>query len=141
MCWDFFYCLSLSLSFLFTLIVSMAPKRKLAPSRNLLRSEASPSSDPTPSSIQFHDEDARNNFSENFSQRGVHSECRVILADFVDTDLLDVIHNRGWESLCDVLVTCPFVLIQEFYSNNTHGLDSSVALLTQWSWYPMCSVF
>src|SRR6266702_1027940 len=27
MCWDFFDCLSLSLSFLFTLVVSMTPKR------------------------------------------------------------------------------------------------------------------
>ena len=47
------------------------------------------------------------------------------MADFADTDLPDVIHSWGWESLCDILVTCPFVLIQEFYSN-MHGLDSSV---------------
>ena len=45
--------------------------------------------------------------------------------DFADIDLPDVIHSRGWESLCDVPVTCPSVLIQEFYSN-MHGLDSSV---------------
>ena len=31
----------------------------------------------------------------------------------------------GWESLCDVPVTCPLVLIQEFYS---HGIDHSVPL-------------
>ena len=37
----------------------------------------------------------------------------------------NVIHSRGWESLCDVLVICPSVLIQKFYSN-MHGLDSSV---------------
>ena len=55
----------------------------------------------------------------------VHLERRVILADFADTDLTDVIHSRGWESLCDVLVICPSVLIQKFYSN-MHGLDSSV---------------
>ena len=49
------------------------------------------------------------------------------MADFVDTDLPDVIHSRGWESLCDVSVTCPSVLIQEFYSN-MHEIDSSVPL-------------
>ena len=45
------------------------------------------------------------------------------MTNFVDTDLPTVIHSRGWESLCDVLVTCPFVLIQEFYSN-MHGFFS-----------------
>ena len=50
------------------------------------------------------------------------------MADFVDTDLPNVIHSRGWESLCDVPVTCPSVLIQEFYSN-MHGIDSSIPLL------------
>ena len=86
----------------------MALKRKLALFQNPLRSRASTSSsDPTPSSIWFRDEDARKDFSENFSQRGVHSERRVILADFADTDLPDVIHSWGWESLCDVPVTCP----------------------------------
>ena len=52
-----FLSVSLSLSFLFTLVESMAPKRKSAPSRNPLRSGTSTSSDPTPSSIQFRDED------------------------------------------------------------------------------------
>ena len=78
--------------FLFTLVVSMAPKRKSAPSRNPLRSEtSSSSSNPTPSHIRFHDEDARKAFSENFSRRGIHSERRVILADFVDTNVPNVI--------------------------------------------------
>ena len=45
--------------------------------------------------------------------------------DFADTDLPSVIHSRGWESLCDVPVTCPLVLIQEFYSN-MHGIDHSI---------------
>ena len=121
----FWLSLSLSLSFLFTLVVFMAPKRKSVPSWNPLRSEASSSFDPTPSHIRFHDEDARKDFSENFSRRGVHLERRVILADFVDTNLPDVIHSWGWESLCDVSITCPFMLIQEFYSN-MHGLDSSI---------------
>ena len=49
------------------------------------------------------------------------------MSDFADTDLPSVSHSRGWESLCDVLVTCPLVLIQEFYSN-MHGIDRSVPL-------------
>ena len=56
------------LSLLFTLVVSMVPKRKSAPSQNPLRSKASSSSDPTPSHIRFHDEDARKDFLENFSR-------------------------------------------------------------------------
>ena len=67
MCWDFFDCLSLSLSFCFMLVVSMTPKLKLAPSWNPLRSGASSSFDPTPSSIRFRDEDARKDFLKNFS--------------------------------------------------------------------------
>ena len=51
------------------------------------------------------------------------------MADFADTDLPDVIHSRGWESLCDVPVTCPSMLIQEFYSN-MHGIDSLVPLFS-----------
>ena len=56
-------------------------------------------------------------------------ERRVSLADFADTDLPDFIHSRGWELLCDVPITCPSVLIQEFYSNK-HGIDSSVPLFS-----------
>ena len=110
---------------LFTLVVSMAPKRKSTPARNPLRSGASTSSDPTLSHIRFHDDDAFKAFSENFSRRDIHSERQVILTDFADTDLPSVIHSRGWESLCDIPVTCPLVLIQEFYSN-MHGIDRSV---------------
>ena len=100
---------------------------KSTPSQNPFRSGASSSSYPSPSHIWFRDEDARKDFSENFSQRGVHSKRRVILADFADTNLPEVIHSQGWESMCDVSVTCPSMLIQEFYSN-MHGLDSSVPL-------------
>ena len=56
-------------------------------------------------------------------------EHQVILADFTDTGLPIVIHSQGWKSLCDVPVTCPFVLIQEFYSN-MHGFDFSVPLFS-----------
>ena len=105
----------------------MAPECKSTPARNTLHSSASSSSDPTLSHIRFRDDDAFKAFSENFSRQGIHSEHQVILADFAfaDTDLPDVIKSRGWESLCDVPVTCPSMLIQEFYSN-IHGIDHSV---------------
>ena len=105
----------------------MAPKRKSTLAQNPLRSRASSSSDPTLSHIQFCDDDAFKAFLENFSKQGIHLECQVIQSDFADTDLPSVIHNRGWESLCNVPVTCPLVLIEEFYSN-MHGIDRSVPL-------------
>ena len=113
--------------FLFTLVISMAPKRKSTPARNPLCSGASSSFDPSPSNVQFRDDDAFKAFSENFFRQGIHSECQVVLSDFADTDLPFVIHSRGWESLCDVLVTSPLMLIQEFYSN-MHGIDHLVPL-------------
>ena len=113
--------------FLFTLVVFMAPKRKSTPAQNPLHSSASSSFDFSPLSLRFRDDDAHKAFSENFSRQGVHSECQVILADFVDTDLPTVIHSCEWESLCDVSVTCPLVLIQEFYSN-MHMIDHSIPL-------------
>ena len=105
----------------------MEPKRKSTPARNPFRSGASSSSDPSPSNIRFHDDDAFKAFSENFSRRGIHSERQVVLSDFADTDIPSVIHSRGWESLCDIPVTCPLVLIQKFYSN-MHEIDRSVPL-------------
>ena len=73
--------------FLFTLVVSMAPKCKSTPARNPLHSGASSSSDSAPLSLRFRDDDAHKAFSENFSRQGVHSKRQVILADFADTDL------------------------------------------------------
>ena len=105
----------------------MAPKRKSTPTWNHFRSGASSSSDPSPSTVHFRDDDAFKAFSENFSRRGNHSERQVVLSDFADTDLPSIIHSKGWESRCDVLVTCPLVLIQEFYSN-MHRIDRSVPL-------------
>ena len=129
-CFGTFLIVSLSLPlFLFALVVSMAPKRKSTLSQNLLCSGASSSSDPTLSHLQFHDKDARKDFLGNFSRQGVHSECRVILVDFIDTDLPTIIHSQRWESLCDVPVTCPSVLIQEFYFN-IHGFNFSVPLFS-----------
>ena len=105
----------------------MAPECKSTPARNTLHSSASSSSDPTLSHIRFHDDDAFKAFSENFSRRGIHSERQVVLSDFADTDLPSIIHSRGWESLCDVPVTYPLMLIQEFYSN-MHWIDRSIPL-------------
>ena len=111
--------------FLFTLVVSMTPKHKSTPAWNLLHSGASSSFDSAPLSLRFHDDDAYKTFSENFSRQGVHSECKVILADFTDTNLPTIIHSREWESLCDVPITFSLVFIQEFYSN-MHGIDRLV---------------
>ena len=74
-CFGTFLIMSLSLPlFLFTLVVSMAPKRKSTLSQNPLHSRASSSFDPTLSHIRFCDKDARKDFLKNFSWRGVHSE-------------------------------------------------------------------
>ena len=64
---------------------------------------------------------------ENFSRRGIHSKCQVILSNFFDIDLPIVIYNRGCESLCDVPVTFPSMLIQELYFN-MHKFDYLVPL-------------
>ena len=109
---DFSDCSSLFLPLnLFTLVVSMALKRKSTPARNPLPFGASSSTYPSPSNVWFHDDDAFKAFSENFSRQGIHLERQVILSNFADTDLPSVIHSRGWESLCDVPVTCPLMLI------------------------------
>ena len=110
--WNFSDCSSLFLHlFLFTLVMSMAPKCKSTPTQNPLHSGASSSPDPSPSNVRFHDDDAFKAFSENFSRQGIHSELQIVLSDFTDTDLPSIIHSRGWESLCDVPVTYPLVLI------------------------------
>ena len=55
------------LSILFTLVVSLAPKRKSTPARNPLHSGASSSSDHAPLSLHFRNDDAHKAFTENFS--------------------------------------------------------------------------
>ena len=116
------FCFSLSLSFSLSDSLCMALKLKSAPSRNPLRSGVSSSSDPTPLHVRFRDEKARQDFLENFSKRGIHLEGHIILLEFFDTDLPTVIHSRGWESLCEIPISCPFVIIQEFYFN-MHGFN------------------
>ena len=126
--WYFSDCLSLFLSFSSSYVSCvMAPKRKSTPSRNPLHSRASSSSpsNPTPSHVRFHDEKAKLDFFENFSLRGIHLKCQVILSNYFDTDLPTIIYNRGWESLYGALVTCLSVIIQEFYSN-MHKFDYSI---------------
>ena len=91
-------CLSLSPSLIPALVYSMASKCKSASSWDLLRFGAS-SSNLNPSHNRFRDEktklDFSKNFSENFSWRGIHLECQVILLDFSDTDLPTIIYSRG----------------------------------------------
>ena len=121
-----FMIVSLSHSLFLALVCSMAPKRKSTLSQNPLRSGASTSSsNPTSSHVRFRDDKARNDFLENFSQQGIHLEHQVILSDFSNIDLPTVIYSRGWRSLCDIPITCPSVIIQEFYSN-MHGFNTSV---------------
>ena len=103
----------------------MAPKRKSTPTRNPLHFGASSSFDHAPLFLHFRNDNAHKAFTENFSQRGIHSERRVILGHFANTDLPTVIHSWEWESFCDEPVTCPLVLIQELYSN-MHKIDRSV---------------
>ena len=76
--------------FLFTLVVSMAPKRKSTLARNLLHSGASSSSNSALLSLRFCDDDAHKAFSENFSRRGVHSERQVIFGEL----------RQHWPSHC-----------------------------------------
>ena len=67
--WDFSDCSFLFLPLnLFTLVMSMTPKRKFTPVRNPLRSGASLSSDPSSSNVLFRDDDAFKAFLENFSR-------------------------------------------------------------------------
>ena len=121
------FCVSLSLSFCFVSCF-MAPKRKSTSSWNLLCFEASSSTSPSdtiPSHVRFRDDKARKDLLKNFSWRGIHSERQVVLSGFSDTDLPTVIYSRGWESLCGIPVTCPSMIIQEFYSN-MHRFDYSI---------------
>ena len=123
------FCVFLSLSFFLSVSCSIAPKKKSTPSQNPLRSGASSSLfDSTPSHIRFRDDKAHKDFSKNFSRQGIHSERQVVLSNFSNTDLLTVIYNQGWESLCGILVTCPSVIIQEFYSTWTDSILQYLSL-------------
>ena len=101
--------LSLSLSLADRL--HMAPKRKSTPIQNPFRSRSSSSSNLPFTHIQFCDEKAYQDFSENFSKRDVHLEHHVILSDFSSTSFPDVIHTQGWESLCEIPLRCTTMFI------------------------------
>ena len=49
----------------------------------------------------------------------------MILSEFSDTTLPTVIHSWGWESPCEIPVSHPTMIIQEFYSN-MHGFDTFI---------------
>ena len=116
----------------------MAPKRKSTMAWNPLGSESS-SSNPTPLlHIWFHDVKAQQDFLENFQRSGFHSERHVILSVFFDISLPGVIWTRGWDSLCEILLRCPIVFIQKFYSN-IHDINASVCHNIQR--YMYCSHF
>ena len=121
LCFYFVFSLSLSLS---QIDCSMAPKqRKSTPARNPLQGSRTSSS--IPSHIQFRDEKAKKDFYENFQNRGIHPEHQVILQDFADTPLPEVILTQDWESLLKISTRCPVMFIQEFYSN-IHGINTSM---------------
>ena len=129
---DTFLFVSLSLSSSLSNSLCMAPKRKSILSWNPLCSGAS-SSDPTSLSVRFCDEKACQDFSENFSWHGIHSERRVILSNIFDTALPTIIHSRGWESLCEIPVSYPTIIIHEFYSN-IHGFDTFIPQFVTQVW-------
>ena len=123
-----FVSLSLSLSHR----LRTAPKA--TPSQNHLQGFGSSSSDPIPPHhVWFRDEKARKDFLENFQKRGVHSKCHVVLSNFSDTPLPTVIRTWGWESLCERLLRCSIVFIQEFYSN-IHHIDTSIPWFATTFW-------
>ena len=101
----------------------MAAKCKSTPSRNPLHFGTS-SFDPNSLHVRFCDEKDYKDFSENFSKCGVHSKCHMVLSNFSNIALPNVIHTWGWESLYEIPLSCPNVIIQEFYSN-MHNIDTS----------------
>ena len=122
----FFLSLSLSLS-LSQIECVMAPKQgKSTPAQNPRQGSRSSSSiPPVPYHIRFRDEKAKIDFFEKFQGCGVYPESQVILSDYADTPLLEVIQNRDWESLLEKPTRFPVVFIQEFYSN-IHDIDTAM---------------
>ena len=119
------FSLSVSLSLSLSNRLHMAPMHKSTLVRNPFHSRSSSPIDLPPLHVRFCNDKAHQDFSENFSKRGIHPEHHVILSDFADTTLVDVIHTWGWKSLCVIPLRCPIVIIQEFYSN-MYGIDTSM---------------
>ena len=101
-CFGIFLIVFFSLPLLLvTLVVFMAPKCKSTSAQNPLHSGASSSFDHAPLFLRFCNDDAYKAFTENFSWWGIHSERRVILGHFADTDLptnsgVLLQHARDW---------------------------------------------
>ena len=121
----FLFFLSFSLSlFLSRIDCVVAPKqRKSIPTWNPLQGFGSSSS--IPSHIWFCDEKAKTNFFENFQDSGVHSERQVILLDFFDITLPDVIWTRGGNpyvrNLCVVLCASVCYVIPRYTYSSYPG--------------------
>ena len=81
----------------------MAPKKSI-PSKNLTsrRGFSSSSSPSILDSVRFHDEKAKQDFYDNFSDWAIHSERQIILSNFLDTPLPSVLSYRGWASLGEI---------------------------------------
>ena len=81
--WDFSDCLSFSPSLLFTLVVSMAHRRKSTPAWNLLRFGASSSFNPTLARIRFRHGEALRHFRRTILDqafiRNAKSSCQILL--------------------------------------------------------------
>ena len=105
----------------------MALKKSIS-SKNTIHRGSSSSSFPF-DSVQFHDEKERDDFFENFFDRVIHSERRVILSDFLETPLPSAFSSQGWASLFEKPSRCPEGFIQEIYSN-MHVIDTLVPRFT-----------
>ena len=116
--------------------LSMAPK-KLVPSRNRIscrRSDSSSSS--IPSFVHFCNEDAQKDFNKNFSDQAIHSECQVILSDFLDIPLPSAFCSRGWASLCEKTLRC----LDCSYRSFTPICTPLILLCLSLLWYSMLHV-
>ena len=110
----------------------MAPK-KFVPSKNLIHHGSSSFFSAPSDFVRFHDEKARYDFFENFSNRAIHSERQVILSNFPNTTPPGEFSSQGWASLSEKPLRCPNVFVQEFYSN-MHAIDTFVPRFTIVFW-------
>ena len=100
---------SLFLFFSLSLVSFLWHLKSLFLPRTTIRRRGSSSS--IPDFVRFCDKKARDDFYENFSDQAIHLECQVILSNFPNTPLADVISSQGWASLYEKPSRCPNVLI------------------------------
>ena len=98
----------------------MAPKRKSTPARNPLRSGASSSSDPSPSTVRFCDDDDGDDDDASDDDGDASSTMRCLL----DT-LPFVTHDKKGEVVLDMRV----VTLKERVSFWDHFVSGSVIIL------------